>query len=65
MNSVAHLVRQSELAVKSVLVVQQDVRVYPRACGIRSAALALVFVDVYPAVFDSLEIGRASCRERV
>ena len=59
MNSVTHFVRQGELAVKSVLMVQQDVRVYPRACGIRSAALALVFVDVYPAVLDSLAEYRA------
>ena len=53
-DSVTHLVRQREFAVKGVLVVQQHIGVYSRAGGICAAALPLVLVNVYPAVLNTL-----------
>ena len=54
MDSVTHFVRKGEFAVKGVLMVQQDIGVNSCTCGIRAAALSLILVNVYPAVFKAL-----------
>ena len=49
-----HLVRKRKLAVESVLVVQKHIGMRRSAGRICAAALALVLVYIYPAVFKAL-----------
>ena len=45
------LVDQRELAVQIVVMIQENVRMRPRAAGrVGAAALAFVFVDIDPAL---------------
>ena len=49
----AHFVRNGEHAVQRVLLIEQNIRMRITAGGICAAALAFVFVNVYPAVAEA------------
>ena len=51
---VAHLVGQGELAVQGAGVVQQHKGMDLGACGVSAAPLALVLIDIDPAVLEAL-----------
>ena len=53
MQRVAHFVRNGEHAVQRVLLIEQNIWMRIAAGGIRAAALAFVFVNVYPAVAEA------------
>ena len=69
MDGVAHLVHEREHIVERALEVEQHIGMHARACRIRARALALVLVNVDPAVFKALaderEIILAERRERL
>ena len=49
-----HLVRYGEHAVQRILLIKQHERVRVPAGGVCAAALALVFIHVYPAAVKAL-----------